>query len=474
MSHTFKKTIGILFAVTVSSALFFFGVSHPLDTRVSGDALEYLRIADSLSDFNVVMHFTGNRTLGFPLFERVIYEFLALFHGTVYVLPWINTIGLSMLGLHIAASWLFSVWVQRNGLIRGEDSKLLLFVVLATFPALIGHTTTPLADTLALDLVLFGLFFLDCSFRVNVYRTCVAHALFSAFFFGFAILVRPASMIGLAVAVAVGWLVSVWEHKRSMLSLSLVMLGAISVLLPSLLNCTQRFGTLCIQSPSTFNPMLSAQDGLRGARVLWTLPNDIPGSLPMLTDDSMFRNYYEKCQLRSFFGMTPTSFTGCLLAEPGAIPGFLLKKWIGLFDYFRFTAYMETTTPPWLRVLSRAYGAIGWLGFCLSFIVAVGVIMRGKVSTLKEYALQNLGVLLLVVYSTILLAQHTVLHTEERYGFPLLPLSVAVFFMIAERATRIAVARHLFALVVFCLAVIAVYVFQTLFWDKAAWAGAAT
>lgn len=469
MSQLFKESLVVFFASAVAMMLFFFGILNPLNTRVSGDAMEYLRIADGLVDITTIANYSGTRTIGFPLFEKVIFQILSVFQETVFVLTWINTIGIATLVLHVIASWSFATWARRSALINSETTRHQLFFFLATFPALIGHTTTPVTDTFAIDLVLLGFFFLDASVRSKDFRICVVSACFAALLFGYSILVRPASLIGLGVAMSICGFMSIWGSRTSQVALSIALIGCTTLLLPSYLNCFQKYDAICLQSPKTFNVTLSMQDGLKGARILWTHPNGIPGSIPMLTDDTMFRNYYKRCQLDSIVGLGDTSFTGCLASQPLTLPAFLVKKWIGLFDYFRFTPYLENATPSWLRILSRTYGALAWLGFSLCFIAVLQVRKVADGSSTKGRFTQNFGMLFLTFYSAILLAQHTVLHTEERYGFPLLPICAIVMFMRGEWLVlqcRLRNFRPVLYHALFSLCAVVVFFVQISIWDS--------
>jgi hypothetical protein len=468
MSQLFKESLVIFLASTVAMMLFFFGISNPLSIRVSGDAMEYLRIADGLGDIKTIANYSGSRTIGFPIFEKVIFQILSTFQETVFVLAWINTIGIAMLLLHVVVSWSFATWAQRDALINNDNTRHLLFFFLATFPVLIGHTTTPVTDTFAIDLVLLGFIFLVKSVRSGDLRSCVFSACFAGVLFGYSILVRPASLIGLVVAMSICGLRSIWGSRTSQVALSISLIACAMLLLPSYLNCFQKYDAFCLQSPKTFNVALSMQDGLKGARVLWSLPNRISGSIPMLTDETMFKKYYQRCELNSIVGFDNTSFTGCLAAQGWSLPAFLMKKWIGLFDYFRFTPYLENATPSWLRILSRTYGALAWLGFSLCFLAVFRLRKVADGSLAKRHFTQNFGMLFLSSYSAILLAQHTVLHTEERYGFPLLPVCAVVLLMRGEWLVlqcRLRNFRPVIYHAVFFLCALVLFYVQISVWD---------
>lgn len=149
-----------LLVFTLASALalkfFLIGLSYPLDLRVRGDAYEYLRIADGFDNLHSAWTYAGDRTPGLPFFEYIIHRILFTFSTPVYLVSWINAIGMAMLLIHIANAWLFSSWARTTGLIQSELARNVLFIYLATCPLLIGHITSPLSDTFSMDLVLLA------------------------------------------------------------------------------------------------------------------------------------------------------------------------------------------------------------------------------------------------------------------------------------------------------------------------------
>lgn len=251
------------------------------------------------------------------------------------------------------------------------------------------------------------------------------------------------------------------------------MIGCLLLLAPSYWNCTAKYGASCLQSPGTFIANSSMQDGLRGARLMWSRPNSLPGTLPMVRDELMFEEYYRQCHITSAIGLDETSLMGCLLARPLTLPVFLAKKWIGLFDYFRFTPYLENQTPSWMRTLSRAYGALAWLGLVVFLLTLVKRHGGNSDSHLTRIRFTNLGITFLASYTIALLAQHTALHTEERYGFPLIPLSIAYFIGCWEYLINSFSEKNKKELVlfgVFCCLMLSIYIGQVISWDQLSFA----
>lgn len=467
-SHTFVELLTACFGITVALLLFSFGLTFPLQARVNGDALEYLRIADTLSSWDVIADYAGTRTIGFPLFERGVYQVIALFTEPVFLLPWINLVGVIILTVHIVSTWMFSFWALWIGAILARSTRRIMFLVLASFPVLVGHTTAPVTDTFTVDLVLIGILVFYSSGHAKSVSVASLFAFCSGLIFGFATLVRPASLFSLSFAFLVCGFVSLRGSVSGRVASVCAFVGFVVVLVPSATSCFEKFGSVCIQSPKTANLPFSMQEGLQGARVLWTQATNVD-SIPLLADEAMSENFYKKCKVGSLFGIDRTSFTGCLLSEPQWVPVLILKKWIGLFDYFRFTPYLENGTPDWLRLLSRVYGAVAWAGFCFSLLFAVRLLASPRKLPIQDWS-QNLSMVLLTVYSAVMLGQHTVLHTEERYGFPLIPLSVVVFFKVVEdcRYGRDGIQSawpRIF--VIFGFVTIGVFALQVSAWDEA-------
>jgi hypothetical protein len=249
-------------------------------------------------------------------------------------------------------------------------------------------------------------------------------------------------------------------------------LGCILLLAPFGYNCTQKYGSLCLQSPATFDPVQSAQSGLRGARTLWEMTSLAPGQwAPTLPDDTMFYNYFQRCQLKSLVGTDDSSLTGCLITRPLALPAYVVKKWIGLLDNFRFTPYLEKETPIWLRWLSRAYASLAWVGLALLFLMLFQATKHVNRSEIREKIIVPIMPGILVVYSMVMLAQHTLLHVEDRYGFPIIPLCLIMLAAYGEKSIHIYRTSgylKILLLSLFCIVAWAIFMAQIIIWDNTA------
>lgn len=471
MRRNLKDLLAFAISVSASLLLFLFGIGFPLDLRVRGDAYGYLEIASRLSDFNSVYQYAGDRAIGFPLVEFLIHGAMSWFFSPVNLTQWVNAVCVILYTVHMAASWFFSKWIEGTKVIQSEYSSYFIFFFLSTYPAMVGHTTTPLSDTFAVDLMLLALVLFgrapEAERRYNVFLLSIG----AAVFFGFSILVRPALMLGLGTALAVCGGISLLGTRRIQIAVGTTAVACILVLAPYLANCTSAYGSYCLQSPKTFDANLSIQEGLRGARISWSKRAGVSEKLPMINDETMFNNYYSECKIAGVTGLNDSSLTGCLLARPLTLPSFVIRKWIGLFDHFRFTPYLENFTPTWLKLLGRIYGAFAWLGLSLSFLALLRFKKSVAGGNLQRLLLQNVGLVLLVSCSIVLLAQHTALHTEDRYGFPLVPIcAVLAIAQLEQFAARYRLYgwRRLVSPTTLCLLALVMFVYQIISWDQAA------
>ena len=465
-----KRIISLGISVIVALKLFSFGLSFPsYPFRLTGDAYSYLDIAKHFTDWSSVLSFAGDRTVGFPFLEFLVQKVVSLFTSQNNVLAWINSIGLALLVTHIATAWFFARWARNANLVQTENMMLVLFIFFATYPALIGHTTVPLSDTLATDLVVCALVSLHAALAINIGKQAFLWTGLSAFFWGFAILVRPGNLWGVTAALAAGMVLSLLIARNKAAVICATALGCILLLAPFSYNCTQKYGSLCLQSPTTFEPLRSAQSGLRGARTLWEMTSLASGQIPTLPDDIMFTNYFQRCQLQTIVGIDDSSLTGCLITRPLALPAYTVKKWIGLLDHFRFTPYLEKATPFWLRWLSRAYDSMAWIGLALFFVMLFQATKPAHRAAIKDRLITPITPALLIVYSVVMLAQHTALHVEDRYGFPIIPLCAVVLAAYAEKSIqsyRTFGFQKVVPWALYCISAWAIFIAQIIIWDN--------
>ena len=465
--------LGWLAALAITAMLVIpliaFGLSYP-QQRVRGDASEYLVIAQQFDGLWSILGYAGNRTAGLPIFEYAVRMVLGLFTSNAGRMVWVDAICLALFVLHVATAWIFSLWARRTNLIASEGGVFFLFLFLATYPAFVGHTTAPLSDTLAVDLVLCAVVAMEASFRVaGLARACLLAGT-AGLLFGFSNHVRPGSLMGIALALAAGGAISFFRGWRVTTAIGAAMLGCAAMLAPFASACTQKYGTLCLQSPQTVSIAASAQAGLRGARIVWSKGALVPGELPILPDELMFNDFYRRCHLESIVGIGESSWTGCLLSRPLSMPAFLVKKWIGLFDHFQFTPYLEVQTPPWLRWWSRAYDMLAWVGLALVFWSLVQASTQRNRAHVGTWLRDHITPVQLAVYSMAMLAVHTVLHIEDRYGLPVVPLCAVLLVVHGERSIRQCRAsgwRSIAPIAAYCILAGVLFVAQIIAWDNA-------
>ena len=469
MRQQLKTFIVLAITTAIAIKLFSFGLSYTLEFRVRGDAHQYLSIANQFDSFLSVWRYAGTRAVGLPFLEFVIKQGLLTFTSAKTIDAWVDAICAVLLIAHISASWFFAQWARRTKLIRSENGAFLLFAFLGTYPAFVGHTTLPLTDTLAVDLALWSVISLEGAFCQKQFPRALILSCVSAFLFGGLILVRPGSLFGVGSALAVAGAISLYGERRISWLIGIAALGCLATVAPFASNCTQKFGEICLQSMVPGFPQ-DAQAGLAGGRTLWARGYTDDGLIRTLPDETMVANYATRCHLTSLLGFTDTSLTGCLLSRPLAIPAYVGKKWIGLFDHFRFTPFLEDHTPFWLRWLSRAYDSLSWTGLALFFFSMIRMAKQESRSRLKTLLIDNISPTLLTVYSLFLLGQHTIMHVEDRYGLPVVPLCATVLVIYGERAIsqyRSFEWRNHGLVVFYCCLAWATFIGQIIIWDGA-------
>lgn len=465
----YKPIIVFVVAAVILFPLFIFGLGFPLASRVRGDAQSYLLIASQIDSMGAVFGYAGERTIGFPLFAAGVRQSLIMLTSNDNLLFWIDAICGLLLATHLLAAWFFSIWARRTHLILAENSAYFLFIFLATYPALIGHTTSPLTDTFAVDFILLAVVILERSLKTEgLYRGAMLGGV-AGLFFAYAILVRPGAILGVASAMTIWGCVSLLGTRRNALSLAATVIGCMVLLAPFVANCSAKYGQVCVQSPNTVDFVASAQSGLKGARTLWSKLGLVPGAAPVLPDEFMMTHYFDHCKLTSILGTDDSSLTGCLLSRPLTTPVFLVKKWMGLFDHFRFTPYLELDTPSWLVWRSRAYDAIAWAGLALCAAALFQIARRTNREKVRQLFASNVTPIVLGIYSAVTLAQQTAMHIEDRYGLPLVPICALMLVVYGERTMLRYRSRgwaSVIPIALYCMVAIALFVTQIVVWDS--------
>jgi hypothetical protein len=83
----------------------------------------------------------------------------------------------------------------------------------------------------------------------------------------------------------------------------------------------------------------------------------------------------------------------------------------------------------------------------------------------------NITPALLTIYALLMLGQHTIMHVEDRYGFPIIPLCAIALAVYGERAIRQYQSftwRNDGFLVLYCGLAWATFIAQIIIWDNTA------
>lgn len=457
-SPNVKGDVLALFAgIAIALFLFYQGLAVPDRARLTGDAKEYMAIAKSFGSFGEIFNFVGDRTVGMPLFDWI---FMPMDHRFISQWDWAYRICLGLLFLHLLCSGLVVLLARQLAPIRYRWSFRLMFVLVCGFPALVGYTTLPLTDTLAVDLMILALVGMLGVERSKGWLALVVASTIG-FILAFACLVRPAYLIPASVAMALYVLLMAFKKRWVVFVIPTLF---ISLLLPISMDCKKVYGKLCLQDPTTFDAVLHAQMGLRGGRIFWGGPDPMNGEFPVLPDPVMKAQFYDRCHLKKVMGLDSTTLVGCLISRPHLLPIYLFKKWVSLFDHFRFQAFLESETPPWLKTLSRVFDSFAWIGFL--FLLTQVVLRFLNLWDLLRY---QPGLFSYLVFSFLMLSEHTILHPEDRFGLVVVPISTVASIVFLEGLWRLWQSKawkQLSLQLGFALFGLSIFIWQIIKWDQ--------
>jgi len=462
----------ILLGIGIAIGFFDYGIHVPFKFRLRGDAWDYMGIASQFTSFHDALYYAGIRSPGFPWFD---YFFLTLDTSSSIVSK-VNHICLTLFILHeLTSLWICFICVKCRLFPASSTYLGLLFLVLSTYPPMVMHTTTPLTDVFGVDLLLIGfsLFAWDSYPSTNPCKRVLVSlflGMSSGLLLGYAILVRPAYWIGV-----VGFLVTYMlmiivnrvmlpnPNRRQPFRMWMVtILTLAAVIFPVVDHCKARYHTVCLQDPLTFDAMLSVSTGLSSARTVWNRPE---GEIPHYPDAFLVKNFYNRCPITSVMGRLNndnTNLLSCLFHAPHLATVYFAKKLIGLFDPFRMTPYTEQLTPVWYIWIARAFSSVAFVGFWILLIEGIKrayqwLVHRKPVSSLIAATW---------VFGMIQVSVHSILHVEERYALPWIPLCIlAVFLKIKAIQEQDDSTRLGWMWLIFAVLLIAGYFIQVLAWD---------
>ncbi|MGC1182994.1 hypothetical protein [Legionella sp.] len=456
-----------LFAMGVAIAFFFYGSSIPYNFRVRGDANEYLRIASRFSSLKDALHYIA----GFPLVD-----FLFIHYGhTNSAITLVNRICWTLFLVHELTIGLLC-WIFSKLKLFPKHSLyyMVLFFLLAAYPALVMHTTTPLTDTFGMDLLLLvfiAFALIECG-TINRFFMIVLSGLIGGLLLGYAVLVRPVYLVAAISFLIAYFLIMLMNRHTSsectfsnrFLFVTVVTIAFSTLLLTIQFNCQSQNSSLCQEHTKVFHLINDIQDGLVGSRVLWNLQVPSPSTgVPVLPDPFMIKYFYSRCSIVSVVGISEQSLVGCLLHNPFASVVYLLKKSIGLFDAFRLTPYTESMTPSSYVVISRIFSSLTFVGFLLALFKGLYsgwrlIFYRQTVSTLFASAW---------IFCLTFFSIHVLLHIEERYIFPCIPLCLTVLLLQIHYLTNASIStRQRWGHCILAALLSSLFFMQILNWDS--------
>jgi hypothetical protein len=448
-------------AVAASLALFRWGLALPMAHRVRGDAWEYMQIASQARDALALLTDVGPRSAGMPLVDFLVRRAASVLGGAATTGAWADAVCVVLFAMHLLGAASAAALARRSGAVRTRAGALVLFSLVAAFPALVAHTTTPLTDTLNADLVVFALHATERAHRATTRGRALSFGAVAGLLFAIAALLRPGNLYPAAAAVAAAVVVATLRSRAALPAAAASLVAFFVALAPIAARCHARHGTVCLQSPETFDPLSHVRLGLRGARVLWFHEGYTADGPPTVPDTFLVEHFAEPCaRLRTYVGTGDTSITGCFARRAHLLPLFALRKWVGLFDHFRFQPYAEPITPSAYRALSRAFDALAWPGFFLGFFHLARIHARASTTAITG-----------TTFVALLVAVHTFVHVEDRYGLAWVPLALGGLVHAVERALTMPRDRRMRA-VMGVLAVVAIadaFFFATVWrWDATA------
>ncbi len=466
---TKREALWLLAGIVIAVAWFSWNRSLPPLFRgeICCDSTSYMKIAAQLpaktaagatqthgnqffSLLKQVFSYAGYTPPGFPLFlgaHRYAVQFLHL----DAVVSWLSVAFVTALLLHFCISFFFYRSLVRMGLKLHPVALFLLLI----HPGLLSHAALPLADFLAVALMMAAIGCL-CRAITPGHRGRIAFSLAGGIFLGLAVFTRTSHLIA-ASACAVAWLLFTLpqvRHGWKTLLLPLLCLAAFGLTLaPRIIACTRAAGTICYSLPKDSNPLKAAllQEGLYGARTYTVLA---PNYAKLVTlSDPLFLRLTAQCPIST--GNSVRDLLGCLAAHPLSAALYMTKKTIGLFDNFFLNSYATYVTPGWVIVWNRIFGVISFVGF---FALLGQILIRWA---LRGWTLDHLAPF---VYPLTYGSYSILLMIESRYGLPMAPFGIVGFVLLLQHLAKTWKTRPLSLVLPIAAAVL--FLVQVLQWDS--------
>lgn len=449
-----------------------FVASFPISQRLRGDAHEYFSLALSFPSLDAAIHYVGHRSVGFPLALYLLRRLLEALDIPVSLSDpstLLRAFTAGMFVLHCAATLLFARAARDLGRSLKLDLPWAPFLLLLAHPGLVAHTTIFLTETLCADLFMLSLALLAIGARASSLALRVAAPAAAGVLFGAVALIRTSYAIPTGFTLTAAALLAsaaVLKGRRpARRILWMVLASAVGFgccVAPAASRCQAVFGESCLQDPSVSRGALyyTLSVGRSSPRQYWSRYSISPDWLVILRDPELTHTWERDCDIdvdAADFGLST-----CFLEHPAEGANFLVKKSIALLDHSYIHPYAVDVTPRWVRLGSRPFGALAFMGLASAFGFLV-VALRRRAAVIASSAAAALC--LFVGLSAALCGVHALFHIEPRYGLGAVPgLYLALALALAALRRARPALRGVAYVALFWLGV--VFLAQTARWDR--------
>ncbi len=392
--------------------------------------------------------YTGYTPPGFPLFLGITHTITNALSLDLLV-GWVTLSLFIGLILHVFAGLFFYRSLIRWGFPLHPAALFLL----TAHPGLTSQAAIPLADSLAITLMMIGIGSLCRAVapgKQQLYWSFAAGVLLALTVF------TRTSHLPAVIICIVGWLLLILPQlrkKSAALLLPAACACAFAVILsPRFVACSREAHTFCYSLPEekTEHAAGLLREGLKSARTYTVLAPDF-GKLVSLTDPFL-RQFSAICPIDSSIPLQ--SFLSCSARHPALAFQFGVKKIIGLFDNFHLNSYATYVTPTWVIIWNRFFGVLGFVGFfsLLGFALVVVREQKGFLQRLAPF-----------LYPAAFAGYSSILMVESRFGLPLAPFGVAGATLLIPYIFRLSPWKKIVLLLAALAA--ALFLIQVLIWD---------
>jgi hypothetical protein len=293
-----------------------------------------------------------------------------------------------------------------------------MYAVLLANPVVVGIASVSLSDSLATSL--FTALVALTTLLAFGSRRAGLIALISGGLMGYLVAIRPIYALIVPVFLLAILISAVrYGRVRSNVRPALFVFAlAVVGLLPSFIilvkNCQSAFGRSCLVNPrsderSTVSSFNIAMRFSRYDCLVDSQSGELIGWAP--TTDKVFKQSCETTQ-----GNVTGSLIGCYLMNRESLLTYFQHRLIGLFDVRHFNPYAAPATPIWANWTLRVFGLMGLLG-----VPAIVCLLLVQLFRFRSWEY------LLLPIAYVVVQMH--FHVENRYIFPLLPLSSCLVLM---------------------------------------------